>query len=258
MRILIGLSVLAMTPALAQLEILPAQTGAGQPADASLGCDQLQTELTTVMANPAVQATLQQQAGLAGAAASAVTGSAQAVPTADPPAEEGKRKGGGLFKKFGQAAGGLGAALGGGRGAAAALGTAQAVGAAGALGGQAGGDVASAAQAAGALGNLGAFGGGGDKLASIGAVAQTTGALTGGRGGAGGLGNVAAAAGALQGGRGGLDAGALQALAAQQAQRTATARLPNAVTDTRASHLFELATAKKCAWVPTEAGAPQR
>ncbi len=250
MRILIALCVVAAAPALAQ-------KGAPRTGDESLSCEQLQTEITTAMANPAAQtAAAQPQAGLIAAEAA---GSAQAVLAAEaPPAEEGKHKGG-LFKKFGQAAGGLGGVFGGGRGGAAALGTAQAVGAAaGALGGEAG-DVASTAST---LGNLGALGGGGDKLASIGAAAQTAGALTGSRGGGGNLGNVVAATGALQGGRGGLDAVALQALAAQQAQKKGSAQAPNAIADTpermRAGNLFELATAKKCAWVPAETGGAHR
>jgi hypothetical protein len=118
------------------------------------------------------------------------------------------------------------------------------------------------ANAAGALGNLGALGGGGDKLAGIGAAAQAAGALGGGRGGASGVANVAAAAGALQGGRGGLDAAALQALAMQQGQQKATAQVAKPSTDTpermRAAHLFELATTKKCAWVPPATGGAQR
>ncbi|MEO8464539.1 MAG: hypothetical protein ABI640_04305 [Gammaproteobacteria bacterium] len=237
MRILIALCVVVTTPALAQLEILPAQTS--QTADASLGCDQLQNELSKALANPAVQTSLQQ--GVADAA---------------PPAEEGKKKGGGLFKKFGQAAGGLGAALGGGRGVGAALGTAQAVGAAtGALGG-AGGDVGTVAQAAGALGNLGGLaGGGGDKLASIGAATQMAGALSGGRGGgAGAVANAAVAANAMQG-RGGLEAGVLQALATQQlgGAKVASMNIP-----ARAVELFQLGQAKKCAWVPTEPSGAQK
>ena len=74
MRILIALSVVLSAPALAQLEILPAQTP--QTADASLGCDQLQGELATALANPAVQTALQQGA----------------VANVAPPAEEGKKR----------------------------------------------------------------------------------------------------------------------------------------------------------------------
>ncbi len=265
MRILIALCVVVMAPALAQK---------GEPRDESLSCKQLQTEITTAMMNPAFQnAALQQQAGLTAVAAAnlpqlgaAAAGSAEAVPATEPaaapPAEEGKRKGG-LFKKFGQAAGALGGGLGGGRSGAGALATAGTIGsAAGALGGEAGSDVASAAQTVDALGNLGALRGGGDKLGSIGAAAQTASALSGSRSGGGNLGNMTAAAAALQGGRGGLDATAVQALVAQQTQKMGTAQVPKAIADTpermRAGHLFELATAKKCEWVPTATGGAER
>jgi hypothetical protein len=266
MRSIIALSVLFSPLALAQLEILPADSpppavaAAARAGDEKLSCKQLQSELGQISTSPAMQSFFLEQAAalsgqLPGAAGTAGTvlasaqspelAAAAAAATEEVPAQEVKKKGG-FMKKLGMAgqaasiAGGLGGLGGRGAGAvAAAQGAAQVAGAAGSEG---------AAEAAGAIGAASAIGGlsGGD-VSDIATQAATNAAVN--------AATTAATNAAVNHattafvGSGALNP-ALTQVAGMSAQQLAG--LPPEII--RANRVIQLGAAKKCDWaagVPT-------